>query len=175
MQVGTLEPRKNHAHSLAALGRLWRAGDPVSCLFIGQRGWLTDELIHAMQALPQWGKQLLWVRECTDAQLQWCYQHAAAVLYPSAGEGYGLPLAEAAATGASVVASDTPAHREVASCFAEGGVHLCAANVDAIGRALRAARAEGRSAEPAPVRDWRAATAELLDCIGVAATIDQSV
>ena len=49
----------------------------------------------------------------TDAQLAELYRGAAVVCVPSRAEGFGLPLLEAMAAGAPVVASDLPALREV--------------------------------------------------------------
>jgi glycosyltransferase involved in cell wall biosynthesis len=42
------------------------------------------------------------------------YRRAALVVYPSEREGFGLPLVEAMACGATAVASDLPVFREVA-------------------------------------------------------------
>jgi glycosyltransferase involved in cell wall biosynthesis len=55
----------------------------------------------------------------TDAELTQLYRHAQAFVYPSAGEGFGLPLLEAMAAGTPVVANDIPVFREVGSGAAE--------------------------------------------------------
>lgn len=49
-----------------------------------------------------------------DDELVAAYQRAEALLFPSAGEGFGLPVLEAMAAGCTVLASDLPAHNEVA-------------------------------------------------------------
>lgn len=49
----------------------------------------------------------------SDAELIAAYQRAEALLFPSAGEGFGLPVLEAMAAGCPVLASDLPAHNEV--------------------------------------------------------------
>jgi glycosyltransferase involved in cell wall biosynthesis len=49
----------------------------------------------------------------SDEELIAAYQHAEALLFPSAGEGFGLPVLEAMAAGCLVLASDLPAHNEV--------------------------------------------------------------
>ncbi len=168
LQVGTLEPRKNHALTLAALQRLWDEGCEVGCLFVGQRGWLMDGFIDAMRSLPQWQRRLYWLAECADAQLDWCYRRAAAVVYPSANEGYGLPLAEAAACGAPVIATDTPVHREVARSLRNGGAVLCEAEVDALAAAIRGVLKAPRGAGALAVaRNWGDATRELLGVMGI--------
>lgn len=50
----------------------------------------------------------------SDEELIAAYQRAEALLFPSAGEGFGLPVLEAMAAGCWVLASDLPAHNEVA-------------------------------------------------------------
>ena len=169
LQVGTLEPRKNHTTTLAMMRQAWRTGSALGCLFIGQRGWLMDEFAQSLERLPQWQRQLVWLTECTDAELDWCYRHAAAVLYPSAGEGYGLPLAEAAASGARVIASDTPVHREVLSQLdaQADAVHLCAPTQQAMLAALAACEAQPARPTRARMRTWGDATRELLEAIGL--------
>jgi glycosyltransferase involved in cell wall biosynthesis len=171
LQVGTVEPRKNHALTLAAVQRQWDRGADVGCLFIGQRGWLMEsfgETLTRLTQLPQWQRRMVWLTECPDAQLEWCYRHAAAVVYPSAGEGYGLPLAEAASAGAAVVASDTPVHREISHRLPPGSkVTLCGGEPAALDRALGAALRERRTTGSSHGRDWHTATAELLASLGL--------
>lgn len=53
-----------------------------------------------------------------DAQLAWLYRHCRAVLIPSLAEGFSLPLIEALACDAPVLASDLPVHREIGGRFA---------------------------------------------------------
>jgi glycosyltransferase involved in cell wall biosynthesis len=55
----------------------------------------------------------------TDAELAGLYQHAAAFVFPSTYEGFGLPVLEAFTSGCPVVVADTPALEEVAAGAAE--------------------------------------------------------
>ncbi len=48
----------------------------------------------------------------SPGELEWLYRNATLVVVPSRYEGFGLPLLEAAARGAAVLASDIPALRE---------------------------------------------------------------
>jgi glycosyltransferase involved in cell wall biosynthesis len=54
-----------------------------------------------------------------DAKLQRLYETAAATVSPSSYEGFGLPVAESLAHGLPTIASDIPAHREVAGAGAD--------------------------------------------------------
>lgn len=167
LQVGTLEPRKNHRLTLEAMRRLWSAGDGPALLLIGQQGWLTEDLARELRAGEAAGR-LCWLTQCTDAELDWCYRHAAAVVYPSAAEGYGLPLAEALAAGARAVASNTPAHREVVQLFGEAGcrAQLCDTHPEALADCLAAALTAPLVGPPSGTRDWGTATRTLLSTGG---------
>ena len=59
----------------------------------------------------------------TDEELIAAYQHCEALLFPSAAEGFGLPVLEAMAAGCPVFASNLPAHNEVAA-----GDHILSAD-----------------------------------------------
>jgi alpha-1,2-rhamnosyltransferase len=49
--------------------------------------------------------------------LDFAYRHAAALLFPSRCEGFGLPLVEAMRYGLPVLASDIPVFREIGSDY----------------------------------------------------------
>ncbi|MCX8141108.1 MAG: glycosyltransferase family 4 protein [Gemmataceae bacterium] len=64
------------------------------------------------------------VRGLSRRELAALYRKAAVLLFPSAAEGFGLPVLEALACGTAVVASDLPALREVggaAACYCPPG------------------------------------------------------
>ncbi len=67
---------------------------------------------------------LIQLRNLRREQIAALYRNAAVVLQPSQTEGFGLPVIEALACGAPVLASDIPVFREVgdsAACFAPVG------------------------------------------------------
>lgn len=115
--VGTLEPRKNQALLLDALDPLWAVNGnnnvSFSLILVGQAGWNVPELQHRIESHPEYGRQMHWLRNVTDASLAKLHQTAHAALFPSFDEGFGLPLAEAIYAGTPVIAADTPIFREV--------------------------------------------------------------
>jgi glycosyltransferase involved in cell wall biosynthesis len=83
------------------------------------------------------GQAIRQLRGLDRKSLAVLYRRAALVLLPSEGEGFGLPVIEALACGAVVVASDIPVLREVGG---DGAVYCPVANVsswvDTINRLL---------------------------------------
>jgi len=55
--------------------------------------------------------------DLSDTELDYCYNHAKALVLPSQAEGFGLPLVEALYKGLPVLASDIPIFREVGKDF----------------------------------------------------------
>lgn len=114
LMVGTVEPRKGHAQSLDAFERLWADGIDANLLIIGKPGWLVEDLIDRLRTHPMRGKRLFWFDKAGDDLLLAAYHRASALLMPSEGEGFGLPLIEAAHHGVPLIARDLPVFREIA-------------------------------------------------------------
>ena len=106
--VGSIEARKNPTLVLQALAL---APDLPPVIFAGPVGGL--ELLAEADRLGVRERVRIegWV---PDAELVRLYRRAAALVFPSRHEGFGLPVIEAFATGTPVVASTDPAIREVA-------------------------------------------------------------
>jgi alpha-1,2-rhamnosyltransferase len=114
LMVGTVEPRKNHKYLLEIFDLLWLKGIQASLVIVGKVGWLCDDIIEAIHSHPMYGARLFFFTDATDAELDYCYSHAKALLFPAIIEGFGLPLIEAQKKGLPVFASDIPVFREVA-------------------------------------------------------------
>jgi glycosyltransferase involved in cell wall biosynthesis/ADP-heptose:LPS heptosyltransferase len=118
LMVGTLEPRKAHAQALAAFEQLWSTQQAVNLVIIGKKGWLVDALVKRLQQHPQQGKKLFWFQGVSDEFLQKIYATSSCLLLPSEGEGFGLPLIEAAQYNLPIIARDLPVFKEVAGQYA---------------------------------------------------------
>jgi alpha-1,3-rhamnosyl/mannosyltransferase len=112
------------------------------------------------------GRRVLFAGYVPDPVLASLYAGAAVSVTPSLAEGFGLPVVEAAAAGAAVVASDIPSHRE---SLGDGAKFFTPGSVDELTRVLdellgdEALRRErGRAAHAAASRlSWRDAAARL--------------
>ncbi|WNL45531.1 glycosyltransferase family 1 protein [Dyella sp. BiH032] len=117
LMVGTLEPRKGHGLALEAFELLWSAGVDANLVIVGRQGWLVGELVSRLDRHEERGKRLFWLDNVDDDVLHAIYTQATALLAPSLGEGFGLPLIEAAQRGKPIIARALPVFREVAGDY----------------------------------------------------------
>ncbi|URX63026.1 glycosyltransferase family 4 protein [Luteibacter anthropi] len=117
LMVGTLEPRKGHRQALDAFELLWETHSDMNLVIVGKRGWLVTELIQKLEHHPELGKRLFWLEHCKDKELHALYAASTALLAPSLGEGFGLPVIEAAQRGKPVIARALKVFREVAGDY----------------------------------------------------------
>ncbi len=110
--VGTIQPRKNLALVFQALARLAPAERP-ELRVVGAPGWGGAEIAALPAQLGVAGDVRFLGRRST-AEVVALYRDALALIYPSLLEGFGLPVLEAMAAGAPVVASDRSSIPEVA-------------------------------------------------------------
>jgi glycosyltransferase involved in cell wall biosynthesis len=147
LTVATLEPRKNLSALLEA------------------HVLLADELLLAIVGAEGWGEQPQLERSgvrrlgfVSDDELAHLYRGAAVAVYPSRFEGFGMPVVEAMACGAPVVASSHPSLDEACG---DAAVRADPEDPAAIAEGIRRALAErealrARGFEHAKRFSWRA-------------------
>jgi glycosyltransferase involved in cell wall biosynthesis len=154
LMVGTIEPRKGHAQALAAFEQLWAEGQDVALAIVGKQGWRVEGFARKLLIHPELGKRLFWLDGISDAYLDRVYDSATVLLGASEGEGFGLPLIEAARKGLPLLLRDIPVFREVAG---QGANYFAnSRSPDVIANAIRGwleKYREGSQASPDKV-DW---------------------
>ena len=114
LALGTLQPRKNLARTLAAFEQLAARGLPHHLVLVGRRGWLDAPIFAAINrpGSPARGRVHL-TGYLDDADVPLVYNGADALVFPSLYEGFGLPALEALACGTPVLTSATSSLPEV--------------------------------------------------------------
>jgi glycosyltransferase involved in cell wall biosynthesis len=112
--LGTIEPRKNHLLLLNLWSRLATSMVlPPRLLVVGKRGWENEQVLDMLERSRRLRGLVEECNRLADSEIGSVLVHARALLLPSLAEGFGLPLAEALASGVPVICSDIPVFREV--------------------------------------------------------------
>jgi glycosyltransferase involved in cell wall biosynthesis len=114
LMVGSIEPRKGYAQVLDAFEVLWWENVPVKLTIVGNRGWMTEELVNFLLGHRELGKRLNWLEGVDDEYLSRLYMTSTCLIAAADDEGFGLPLIEAAKYKLPIIARDLPIFREVA-------------------------------------------------------------
>lgn len=109
LNVGTVEPRKN---LLALVEGMVAANIEVPLIVVGKP---TSYQLQVQLYIENHQEKLTvsFLTEVTDLELVALYQLAEVMIYPSVFEGFGLPVAEALASGCPVITSSTSSLPEV--------------------------------------------------------------
>jgi glycosyltransferase involved in cell wall biosynthesis len=111
LHVGTLQPRKNIPFLVKALSEIKRP--KLRLILVGGKGWSYDEIYAAVEKFGL-ENQVDFRGFVADTELPLWYNAAAATIFPSLYEGFGLPVLEAMACGSPVIAANTSAIPEAA-------------------------------------------------------------
>jgi glycosyltransferase involved in cell wall biosynthesis len=166
LTVGTIEPRKGLSQLLDGAQILWREGE-LAFVLVGRRGWNLDELIGRVETHPELGRRLFWFDSVSDEVLDRLYGIATAAVLPSEGEGFGLPLVEAARHKTPIIARNLPVFREIGG---DGAFYFDAETGEDLAAALRRwldlnAAHKAPSPEKIVCLTWQESTRQLLDTI----------
>ena len=173
LMVGTIEPRKGHLQAIRAFERLWASGTEANLVIVGAQGWtslpeemrgIIPEIVAVLQKHPERGRRLFWLEGISDEYLEKVYAAATCLLAASEGEGFGLPLIEAARHQVPILARDLPIFREVAGNHAAYFVADSDAELAAATAAWLALHREGCHPHPEgmPWSTWRDSAAQFV-------------
>jgi glycosyltransferase involved in cell wall biosynthesis len=114
--VSTIEIRKNHR----LLVKVWRqllqrhgAAAVPALVFVGQIGWLVDDLLEELKDSEYLGGKIVLLAKLSDTELRQAYRSSLFTVFPSWCEGWGLPVAESLMHGKFCVASNRTSIPEV--------------------------------------------------------------
>jgi len=113
LMVGTIEPRKGYAQTLAAFERLWAREHDINLVIVGKQGWKVEPLAKQLQHHTETRRRLFWLQNISDEYLTMIYASSTCLIAASLAEGFGLPLIEAARHKLPIIARDIPVFREV--------------------------------------------------------------
>lgn len=173
LAVGTLEPRKNLPRLVAAYSSLseeLQRDHPL--VVVGALGWEAGETLDALRSL---GERCTLLGHVSDGELLELYRRCAVFCYPSLGEGFGLPVAEAMAQGAAVVTSNVSSLPEVGG---EAVEYVDPRSVASIMEGMRRVLGDERHGDELQRRalirvvafSWERFAEQVLDVLGNAAT-----
>ena len=132
--VGTLEPRKNIANSIAAFQKYRAEGGNRHLVIVGGKGWKLKDI--ASESINYNYRDVIHiVGRVNDEDLMAYYRYADVFIYPSLYEGFGLPPLEAMQYGVPVIASNCSSLPEV---IGEGGLFVNPLSIDEICNAMTA-------------------------------------
>jgi glycosyltransferase involved in cell wall biosynthesis len=105
LYVSTLHPHKNHERLLRAFAQFRNTNPQYRLILAGMRGFNTAAIERTIADLGLTGSVRItgWIAR---EELLSLYRRAAAFIYPSTFEGFGMPVLEAMAAGLPVACSD---------------------------------------------------------------------
>lgn len=111
--VGTIEPRKNLPHLIEAFGLVKEKYHiPHRLVIAGGKGWQEDAFYDAIEKCPA-KEDIQLIGYIYTPEKNTLYKNAAAFLFPSRYEGFGIPPLEAMHHNCPVVASNAASLPEV--------------------------------------------------------------
>jgi glycosyltransferase involved in cell wall biosynthesis len=133
LTVGTLEPRKNLLQVIRAyVGLPPRLARQYPLVIVGGKGWKSEGTDSELNALLADGRARH-LGYLPAAELPIIYSAARIFVYPSLYEGFGLPAAEAMASGVPVIVSDRASLPEVVG---DAGITVAPDDIDGMREAL---------------------------------------
>lgn len=184
LMVGTIEPRKGHLQAIKAFTRLWEEGADCNLVIVGREGWkhLPDDMRRTIPEIcstirdhKELDKHLFWLDGISDEYLEKIYDISTCLIFASEGEGFGLPLIEAARKRLPIIARDIPVFREVAANHA---YYFSGLEPEDLSNAVKEwttlyVLGEHPRSQNMPWQTWKDSAKQLLRAIGVTENIQR--
>ncbi len=169
LMVGTLEPRKGQAQALDAFELSWKQGVDANLVIVGKQGWMVEQLAERLRQHAELNKRLFWLEGISDEYLEKVYAASTCLIAASEGEGFGLPLIEAAQHKLPIIARDIPVFSEVAGEYA---FYFSGKEPNDLALAIsdwlkHYATGKHPTSETMPWLTWKESARQLLTCIGI--------
>lgn len=169
LMVGTVEPRKGHAQVVEAFEQLWAQDIDVNLIIVGKQGWMVESLVQRIHSHYELNKRLFWLEGISDEYLEKVYPASTCLISASYGEGFGLPLIEAAQHKLPIIARDIPVFREVAGKHA---FYFAGTAPMELARAIQQwlglyASSQHAGSSEMPWLTWKESAAHLLAAVGI--------
>ena len=110
------------------------SGENIRLVVAGQIRWDVDKLASVLKQDALSAGPIVFLEHPSDAEVDALYRHALALAMPSDGEGFGLPIVEAAQRDLPAIVSDIPVFREIGG---DGTLFIDPHDVEAFVRAIR--------------------------------------
>ncbi|HAS3586162.1 TPA: glycosyltransferase family 4 protein [Vibrio cholerae] len=117
LAVGTLEPRKGYEALVNEFEGLAKLNLEYKLIIVGKPGWKTSKLQERLKSKNV--SNVVWLNKCSDEELAYLYERCCCLIMSSYGEGFGLPIIEAAKYSLPLILRDIDIFREVAGDSAE--------------------------------------------------------
>jgi len=172
LMVGTVEPRKGHEQTLNAFEQCWQQGLEINLVIVGKAGWMINSFIERIASHPELNHRLFWLANISDEFLAKVYSASSCLIAASEGEGFGLPLIEAAQHHLPIIARDIAVFREVAAEFA---YYFDGLDADSLANAIQSwlelnADDKAPSSDNMPWLTWHQSTANMVQLMGLELT-----
>ncbi len=167
LMVGTVEPRKGHAQALSAFEQLWQQGIDANLVIVGKNGWMMEKFAKQAGKHAEKERRLFWLQGVSDEMLQKVYASSTGLLMASEGEGFGLPLIEAAQQKLPILCRNLPVFKEVAG---EHARYFSGTSAHDLAQALQAwledvANGSAPASSPMPWLNWAQSAQQLLAAV----------
>jgi len=111
LYLGTIEPRKNLSTLIRAYAKVHPEGIKLVCA--GGRGWMYQDVFQTVEEL-RLSRDVIFPGFLPEEDLSLWYSAAEVFVYPSAYEGFGLPVIEALACGVPTITTNASSLPEAA-------------------------------------------------------------